>query len=165
MKNIEQLNDWQDDVRSGLRREIERLREKEEMLNSYMQLLDATSEFIDDMSDLTRELERSQAEVGSLSSELEEQQKESDSLLQQMKEEASSQRLEMQAEIDSLRKQLIEAKDLALASQEADAKPAEIHNHFEQGSSAQVFNDKVTGKFSKIRKWKQKEKREKRKMW
>ena len=97
MKNIEQLNDWQDDVRSGLRREIERLREKEEMLNSYMQLLDATSEFIDDMSDLTRELERSQAEVGSLSSELEEQQKETDSLLQQMKEEASSQRLEMQA--------------------------------------------------------------------
>ena len=112
MKNIEQLNDWQDDVRSGLRRAIERLREKEEMLNRYMQLLDATSEFIDDMSDLTRELERSQAEVGSLSSELEEQQKETDSLLQQMKEEASSQRQEMQAEIDSLRKQLIEAKDL-----------------------------------------------------
>ena len=111
MKNIEQLNDWQDDVRSGLRREIERLREREEMLNSYMQLLDATSEFIDDMGSLTRELERSQAEADSLSDELDEQQKENESLLRQMKDEATAQRMEMQAEIDSLRKQLIDAKD------------------------------------------------------
>lgn len=111
MKNIEQLNDWQDDVRSGLRREIERLKEREETLCSYMQLLDATSEFIDDMGSLTRELERSQAEANSLSDELEEQQKETDSLLQRMKDEANSQRMEMQAEIDSLRKQLIDAKD------------------------------------------------------
>ena len=112
MKNIKQLNDWQDDVRSGLRREIGRLREKEEMLNSYMQLLDATSEFLDDMGSMKRELERSQAEADSLSDELDEQQKENESLLRQMKDEATAQRMEMQAEIDSLRKQLINAKDL-----------------------------------------------------
>ena len=28
---------------------------------------------------------------------------------------------------------------------EQEAKPAEIHNHFEAGSSAQVFNEKVSG--------------------
>ena len=50
-----------------------------------------------------------------------------------------------QAEIDRL---LLE-QQLA----EAEAKPAEIHNHFEGGSTAQVFNDQVTGRFSKIKKW------------
>jgi hypothetical protein len=37
------------------------------------------------------------------------------------------------------------------------AKPMEIHNHFGRGCSAQVFNDKVMGKFvrkEKKRKWK-----------
>ena len=34
-----------------------------------------------------------------------------------------------------------------------EAKPTEIHNHFEGGSTAQVFNDQVTGRFSKIKKW------------
>ena len=59
----------------------------------------------------------------------------------------------MQADNDTLQQQL----------QEADAKPTEIHNHFETGSSAQVFNDRVTGKFAKIRKWKQREKCKNRK--
>lgn len=35
-----------------------------------------------------------------------------------------------------------------------------IHNHFECGCSAQVFNDKVTGKFTKTQKqrWRKKKK-------
>ena len=32
---------------------------------------------------------------------------------------------------------------------EVRAKPMEIHNHFEPGSSSQVFNDQVSGKFSR----------------
>ena len=40
----------------------------------------------------------------------------------------------------------------------------EIHNHFEHGCSAQVFNDKVTGKFTKeiekeMRLWKKRVKK------
>lgn len=40
---------------------------------------------------------------------------------------------------------------------ETSQKPMEIHNHFGRGCSAQVFNDKVMGKFvrkEKKRKWK-----------
>ena len=132
MMNIEQLNDWQYDVRSGLKREIESLREREELLCNYMKLLDATSEVIDDMGSQSNELQRSREEVDSL-----------------------------QAEIDTLRQQLIEAKEQALAAQEADAKPTEIHNHFEQGCSAQVFNDKVNGKFTR----KQNDKKANKKRW
>ena len=53
MMNIEQLSDWQYDVRSGLKREIENLREREELLCNYIKLLDATSEVIDDMGSQT----------------------------------------------------------------------------------------------------------------
>ena len=34
----------------------------------------------------------------------------------------------------------------------------EIHNHFESGSSAQVFNDRVTNKLIKTNLWKKKSK-------
>ncbi len=34
----------------------------------------------------------------------------------------------------------------------------EIHNHFESGSSAQVFNDQVTNKLIKPKQWKKKSK-------
>ena len=47
--------------------------------------------------------------------------------------------------------------ELAAKVKEAYLRPAEIHNHFGSGCSAQVFNDKVTGKFvrkEKKRKWK-----------
>ena len=47
--------------------------------------------------------------------------------------------------------------------QEMEVKPPEIHNHFESGSSAQVFNDKVTGKFSKFKKWKKRDNKDSRK--
>ena len=57
---------------------------------------------------------------------------------------------------------LLEARNLHLESEkqqlesekqqletEVKAKPTEIHNHFEPGSSSQVFNDQVSGKFSR----------------
>ena len=56
---------------------------------------------------------------------------------------------------DELERKQAEIDRLLLEQQlaEAEAKPAEIHNHFEGGSTAQVFNDQVTGRFSKIKKW------------
>ena len=59
------------------------------------------------------------------------------------------------AENDRLRAELLEMKEQRLA-QEPAATATEIHNHFESGSSAQVFNDKVTGRFAKKKRWKRK---------
>ena len=49
--------------------------------------------------------------------------------------------------------------ELAAKVKEAYLRPAEIHNHFGAGCSAQVFNDKVTSKFSKMKPWKRKNKK------
>jgi hypothetical protein len=50
-------------------------------------------------------------------------------------------------EMDELRRQLQEASS---QHQESDsrAQTMEIHNHFEAGSNSQVYNEKVTGKFT-----------------
>ena len=47
---------------------------------------------------------------------------------------------------------------------ELEQKQQEIHNHFESGSSSQVFNDKVNGKFTKKQNDKNKSKKRWRKM-
>ena len=49
--------------------------------------------------------------------------------------------------MDELRRQLQEASS---QHQESDsrAQTMEIHNHFEAGSNSQVYNEKVTGKFT-----------------
>ena len=66
-----------------------------------------------------------------------------------------------QAKCDDLRRQLLEAENDRLEA-EASAKPMEIHNHFEPGSSSQVFNDKVNGKFETAEKSAKKNKKEKK---
>ena len=135
-RNIEELKDWQDDARRGLKREMERLSEKQQELCGYVQMLDATDELLTEVDDLKEELERKQGEIDDLTAQLEQRDK----------------------EIDALRMQLVEVKEQKLKVEEEKAdghsKATEIHNHFEPGSSAQVFNDKVTGKFSKKRRWK-----------
>ena len=63
--------------------------------------------------------------------------------------------------------QVLEARNEHLESErqhleaEVHAKPMEIHNHFEPGSSSQVFNDKVNGKFSR----KQNDENKKKRRW
>ena len=123
--DIEKLKDWRDGARRGLGREVDHLREKEEQLSGYIQVLDATEE-----------LERRQSEIDDLSEQLEQKEAELYALRQQL-----------QGEIDALRSQLLDVKERKLAD-EKKLKPMEIHNHFEQGSSSQVFNDQVNGRFS-----------------
>ncbi len=66
----------------------------------------------------------------------------------------------LKAEIDDLRRQMLEARNQHLETErqhleterqhleaEVQAKPMEIHNHFESGSTSQVFNDQVSGRF------------------
>lgn len=129
--NIEELKEWREDARRGLKREVEQLREKEERIEEYLRALDATDELLTEVDDLKEELERKQGEIDDLTARLEQK----------------------EAETVSLRQQLLEARNQSLEA-EVNAKPMEIHNHFEHGSSAQVFNDKVTGKFTKKRRWK-----------
>ena len=137
------MKDWRDGARRGLGREVDHLREKEEQLSGYIQVLDATEELVAEIDNLNEELERRQSEIDDLSEQLEQKEAELYALRQQL-----------QGEIDALRSQLLDVKERKLAD-EKKLKPMEIHNHFETGSSAQVFNDRVTtNNLSKKRKWK-----------
>lgn len=138
--NVEELKEWSNVAKRGLRQAIERLEEREEQISSYMKVLDAVEELLAKINDLKEEVERKQTEIDELEEQLEQKQQEADDLRRQLLE-SEKQRLESE-------KQQLEA--------EASAKPMEIHNHFGSGCSAQVFNDKVTGKFTKTkkRKWK-----------
>ena len=131
--NIEELKDWRDSARRGLEYEIDRLKEKEVQLSDYLRALDATEDLLEEIDVLKDELERQKAENDSLDEEL----------------------AQRQTENDRLRAELLEMKEQRLA-QEPAATATEIHNHFESGSSAQVFNDKVTGRFAKKKRWKRK---------
>ncbi len=128
--NIEELKDWRDSARRGLEYEIDRLKEKEVQLSDYLRALDATEDLLEEIDVLKDELERQKAENDSLDEEL----------------------AQRQAENERLRAELLEMKEQRLA-QEPAATATEIHNHFESGSSAQVFNDKVTGRFAKKKRW------------
>lgn len=131
--NIEELKDWRDSARRGLEYEIDRLKEKEVQLSDYLRALDATEDLLEEIDVLKDELERQKAENDSLDEEL----------------------AQRQTENDRLRAELLEMREQRLA-QEPAATATEIHNHFESGSSAQVFNDKVTGRFAKKKRWKRK---------
>ena len=131
--NLEELKDWRDSARRGLEYEIDCLKEKEVQLSDYLRALDATEDLLEEIDVLKDELERQKAENDSLDEEL----------------------AQRQTENERLRAELLEMKEQRLA-QEPAATATEIHNHFESGSSAQVFNDKVTGRFAKKKRWKRK---------
>lgn len=132
-EDITELKAWREDARHGLEREVEQLREKKEQIDEYLKALDATDGLLAEVEDQKGELEDRQQEVDELTELLERK----------------------EAEIAELRRQLLEAKNRQLETEkvqlaaEVSAKPTEIHNHFESGSSAQVFNDRVTGRFGR----------------
>ena len=145
--NVEELKEWSNVAKRGLRQAIERLEEREEQISSYMKVLDAVEELLAKINDLKEEAERKQTEIDELEEQLEQKQQEADDLRRQLLE-AQNHQLESEKQRLESEKQQLEA--------EASAKPMEIHNHFGSGCSAQVFNDKVTGKFTKTKKrrWK-----------
>ena len=146
MKNIEALKDWKNSARRGLENELDRLREKEEQMSDYLRALDATDELFAAVDDLNVQLARYQEEVDRLTAELEHQQEEMRRLRDELTEKSEA--------LTAANTALVELKEQRLTAESA-AKATEIHNHFESGSSAQVFNDKVTGKVTKKnKKWK-----------
>ena len=136
------LRDWAGDARRFLGNEADRLREKEQQLSGLMRCLETTDELVSEVSRLRDQLEKKQSENDDLCRELDAKQR----------------------EIDDLRMQFVEVKEQRLAEsqnvvQESRPLSTEIHNHFESGSSAQVFNSKVNGKFKDKKKWKRNNKK------
>lgn len=141
MMNLTKLRDWQDDARREMDREIERLQDRQQQLGYYQQAFDMTDELLEEIDNLTREKERNEQEIQALGEENE----------------------RLQREVDNLRRELVELKEQRLdeaTKQAPTPQPTEIHNHFETGCTAQVFNDKVDAKFIKKqkKKWKKRQK-------
>lgn len=143
--NYEELKDWCADARRSVEREMDRLQEQQRTMGNHLQVLEAAGELLAEMDRQKDELEQKQSEIDELTEQLEQKEQ----------------------EIDDLQRQLLEARNEHLESErqhleaEVHAKPMEIHNHFESGSSSQVFNDKVSGKFTR----KQNDKQTKKKRW
>lgn len=140
--DIELLRDWSCDARRALENELDRLKAKAEQLSDFMRVMEATDELISKLDDQQKLLERMQAEI----------------------DQQSEERDAKQREIDDLRMQLVEAREGRLLEAQSEflerqPRPTEIHNHFESGSSAQVFNSKVTGKIKDKKKWKRSNKK------
>ena len=137
--DIQDLMAWQKDAERELRREAERLEEKGQRIGGLMKVLEATEEILAENSSLRNELERKDDEIDALREELEQKSRETDALREELERKAK--------EMDELRRQLQEASS---QHQESDsrAQTMEIHNHFEAGSNSQVYNEKVTGKFT-----------------
>lgn len=152
--NYEELKDWCADARRSVERELDRLQEQQRTMGNHLQVLEAAGELLDEIARQKDELEQKQSEIDMLNEQLERKKLEMASMCQQH-----------QSETDDLRRQLLEAKNLHLESErqhletEVHAKSMEIHNHFESGSSSQVFNDQVSGKFTRNRNDKKKNKK------
>ena len=157
--NIHELKDLYDEALRGLSHDADRVEEEGRKINVYKRLFEAAKEHISQIDDLQEELERKQEEIDDLEEQLEQKDKVINDLQQQF-----------QAETGDLRQQLLETKNQHLESEkqhleaEANSKPLEIHNHFEPGSSSQVFNDKVNGRFTRKQNVK-KDKKDKKKRW
>jgi len=137
-KNYSELKDWSDGARRALDREREEIMER-------VQLIDGMARAMGVIDEILAENESLKTEIDDLNEQLEQKEQEIDELRQQLLE-ARNQHLEAE-------RQHLEA--------EVHAKPLEIHNHFEPGSSSQVFNDKVSGRFTR----KQNDKKKSKKRW
>ena len=137
--DIQDLMAWQKDAERELSREAERLEEKGQRIGGLMKVLEATEEILAENSSLREELEQKDCETDALREELERKAKEMDELRRQL-QEASSQHQES----------------------DSRAQTMEIHNHFEAGSNSQVYNEKVTGKFTYPNNKKNKKKEQKK---
>ena len=155
---FEELKAWQDDARKDMENRVDQMKEDYEQMCTHLRAMEVSSELFDEVERLCDELERRDREIDRLNDAIDEQQRELDN---------------RQREIDQLRQQLVDVNERLLATkttrleakaQTLEAKATrlatapqapslEILNHFESGSSAQVFNDKINGKITKLLKW------------
>ena len=147
------IEDWRDEARRALTHEAEALKEQLYQRQCYMQALDATEDLVKEVKELEDQVERQQQTIDDLNEQVEQRDAEI--------AEKDAALAEKDAEIADLRGQLQDMRDCQLVAEPMPL-PMEIHNHFEAGSSSQVFNDKVTSRFEKYKK-KDKKRKEQRK--
>ena len=153
------IEEWRDEARRALTHEAEALKEQLYQRQCYMQALDATEDLVKEVKELEDQVERQQQTIDDLNEQVEQRDAEiaeKDAALT----EKDAALTEKDAEIADLRGQLQDMRDCQLVAEPMPL-PMEIHNHFESGSSSQVFNDKVNGKFIR----KQKDENKKKKRW
>ena len=137
----EEFEVYYDEASRDVDDDMECLQKKFRRKEAHRRVLEAGRDAYLKADELRELVESQQAEIDDLNEQLE-----------QKDAEMANMRLQHQAEIDALQKQLLEAQNDHLKSErqqlvaEVKAKPMEIHNHFEPGSSSQVFNDKVRWK-------------------
>ena len=154
------IEEWRDEARRALTHEAEALKEQLYQRQCYMQALDATEDMVKEVKELEDQVERQQQTIDDLNEQVEQRDAEiaeKDAALT----EKDAALAEKDAEIADLRGQLQDMRDCQLVAEPMPL-PMEIHNHFEAGSSSQVFNDKVTSRFEKYKK-KDKKRKEQRK--
>lgn len=140
------IEEWRDEARRALTHEAEALQEQLYQRQCYMQALDATEDLVKEVKELEDQVERQQQTIDDLNEQV---------------EQRDAEIAEKDAEIADLRGRLQDMRDCQLVAEPMPL-PMEIHNHFEAGSSSQVFNDKVTSRFEKYKK-KDKKRKEQRK--
>ena len=153
--NIQELIELYDEALRRFGKRAVRVEEESREINVCTRLIETAKENISEYNDLNEEVERKQEEIDDLSEQLDQKDQVIADLRQQLLE-AQNQQLESEKQHLVSEKQHLEA--------EVSAKPMEIHNHFEPGRSAQVFNDKVNGKFTR-RPIVKKDKKDKKKRW
>jgi len=150
--DVRMIEEWRDEARRALTHEADALQEQLYQRQCYMQALDATEDLVNEVKELTDKVERQQQTIDELNEQVEQRDAEI--------AEKDAEIAEKDAEIADLRGQLQDMRGRQFVA-EPMSLPMEIHNHFEAGSSSQVFNDKVTGKFTK----QQKDKKKKKEQW
>ena len=144
--DVRMIEEWRDEARRALTHEAEALKEQLYQRQCYMQALDATEDLVKEVKELEDQVECQQQTIDDLNEQV---------------EQRDAEIAEKDAEIADLRGQLQDMRDCQLVAEPMPL-PMEIHNHFEAGSSSQVFNDKVTSRFEKYKK-KDKKRKEQRK--
>ena len=127
-----------EEVCDDMERDYDRKIDECKQMGDCLRAVQALREKFEGVADLHEQLERRDRDIDELHEQLEQRDK----------------------LVADLQRQVLELKTKSL-EEEVKAKPMEIHNHFERGSSSQVFNDKVTGKFSKQKKDKHKKEQKK----
>jgi chromosome segregation ATPase len=150
--DVRMIEEWRDEARRALTHEADALQEQLYQRQCYMQALDATEDLVNEVKELTDKVERQQQTIDELNEQVEQRDAEI--------AEKDAEIADKDAEIADLRGQLQDMRGRQFVA-EPMSLPMEIHNHFEAGSSSQVFNDKVTGKFTK----QQKDKKKKKEQW
>ena len=143
--DVRMIEEWRDEARRALTHEADALQEQLYQRQCYMQALDATEDLVNEVKELTDKVERQQQTIDELNEQV---------------EQRDAEIADKDAEIADLRGQLQDMRGRQFVA-EPMPQAMEIHNHFEAGSSSQVFNDKVTGKFTK----QQKDKKKKKEQW